>query len=169
MPTITYIDATGETPPLTYPEGYFALANPDEFAAMQNADFSMTNPTIPGIPTNPTFQNSTDLMSMPQVVPTPNNNAIKGAIPDSPFSFGANPIGKAPPIKRVRMPKMPKMPMIKNTSPNKLPNLEGDTIAENTDKKLIIRRTKLKILSKVSRLRNLNRTKSRWKILPMTF
>ncbi|MGI8638400.1 MAG: hypothetical protein ACR2MG_00370 [Pyrinomonadaceae bacterium] len=125
---ITYIDVTGETPPLKYPEGYFALANPDEFAAMQNADFLMTNPTIPGIPTNPTIQNSTDLMSMPQVVPTPNDNAIKGTIPDSPFSFGTNPIGRTPPMKRVRIPKPPK---IKNTSPGKLPNFEGDTMAEN--------------------------------------
>jgi len=125
---ITYIDVTGETPPLKYPEGYFALANPDEFAAMQNTDFLMTNPTIPGIPTNPTIQNSTDLMSMPQVVPTPNDNAIKGTIPDSPFSFSTNPIGRTPPMKRVRIPKPPK---IKNTSPGKLPNFEGYTMAEN--------------------------------------
>ena len=36
---ITFIDATGETPPLEYPEGYFALANPEQFAMMQNYGF----------------------------------------------------------------------------------------------------------------------------------
>lgn len=127
---ITFIDATGETPPLTYPEGYFATANPDDFTAINNADFAMNNP-IPGIPMNPTFQNNTDLMNTPQVVPTPNDNAIKGKIPDSPFSFGgANPIPYTPP-KRIKMPKLPK---IKNVSPLKLPDLSGDTIAGNVNK-----------------------------------
>ena len=126
---ITFIDATGETPPLTYPEGYFALANPDDFAMMQNTDFPMNNP-IPGFPTNPTMQNSPNLMDIPQVVPTPNDNAIKGQIPDSPFSFGTNPIPYTPP-KRIKTPKLPKM---KNASPPKLPDLSGDTIAENVNK-----------------------------------
>ena len=128
---ITFIDATGETPPLTYPEGYFALANPDEFAMMQNMDFPMDN-SIPGFPTNPanpTIQNNTNLLNTPQVVPTPNDNAIKGKIPDSPFSFGTNPV--PPPTKRIRTPKMPR---VKNTSPSKLPDLNGDTIAENVNK-----------------------------------
>ncbi len=128
---ITFIDATGETPPLTYPEGYFALANPDEFAMMQNTDFSMNNPISGFPPINPPIQNNTDLMNTPQVVPTPNDNAIKGKIPDSPFSFGGvNPIPYTP-SKRIKMPKMPK---VKNASPNKLPDLGGDTIAENVNK-----------------------------------
>ncbi|CAN5641353.1 hypothetical protein BH24ACI2_BH24ACI2_02660 [soil metagenome] len=124
---ITFIDVTGETPPLTYPEGYFALANPEEFAMMQNSDF-MTENSIPGIPTNPTFENSTDLMNTPQVLPSPNDNAIKGTIPDSPFSFGTNPTIKYPQAKRVRTPKPPK---VKNTSPNELSDLESDATAEN--------------------------------------
>ena len=120
---ITYIDATGETPPLKYPEGYFALANPEEFAAMQNADFSIDN-SIPGFPTNPTIQNDTNLLNTPQIVPTPNNNAIKGKIPDSPFTFGNNPIASTPPIKRIRIPKPPR---VNNTSPGKLPSFEEFT------------------------------------------
>ncbi|MEO8073374.1 MAG: hypothetical protein ABI686_08995 [Acidobacteriota bacterium] len=128
---ITFIDATGETPPLTYPEGYFALANPDDFAMMQNADFPMNNPISGFPPINPPIQNNTDLMNTPQVVPTPNDNAIKGKIPDSPFSFGGvNPIPYNP-SKRIKTPKMPK---VKNTSPLKLPDLGGDTIAENVNK-----------------------------------
>ncbi len=126
---ITFIDATGETPPLEYPEGYFAVANPDDFVMMQNGDFPMNNP-IPGFPMNPPIQNSTDLMNTPQVVPTPNDDAIKGQIPDSPFSFGTNPIPYTAP-KRIKTPKLPK---IKNISPPKLPDLSGDTIAENTNK-----------------------------------
>lgn len=128
---ITFIDATGETPPLEYPAGYFEIANPEDYAMMQNMDFPMDN-SIPGFPPiNPTVQNNTDLMNTPQVVPTPNDNAIKGQIPDSPFSFGgANPIPYTPP-KRIKTPKMPK---VKNTSPSKLPDLGGDTIAENVNK-----------------------------------
>ncbi|MBA2495343.1 MAG: hypothetical protein H0V31_11695 [Acidobacteria bacterium] len=123
---ITFIDVTGETPPLTYPEGYFALANPEEFAMMQNSDFITENPIsgIPGIPTNPTIENGADLLNSPQVLPTPNDNAIKGTIPDSPFSFGANPTIKYPRAKRVRIPKPPK---VKNT----LPDFESDATAEN--------------------------------------
>ncbi|CAN5159249.1 hypothetical protein BH20ACI1_BH20ACI1_19530 [soil metagenome] len=126
---ITFIDATGETPPLEYPAGYFEIANPEEFAMMQNMDFPMDN-SISGFPSNPTIQNNTNLMDVPQVVPTPNDNAIKGQIPDSPFSFGTNPV-PAPPMKRIKPSKMPK---VKNTSPSKLPDLSGDTIAENANK-----------------------------------
>ncbi|MBC7898901.1 MAG: hypothetical protein H7070_02510, partial [Saprospiraceae bacterium] len=32
---ITYIDVSGETPPLSYPEGYFQIANPEQFAMLQ--------------------------------------------------------------------------------------------------------------------------------------
>lgn len=127
---ITYIDVSGETPPLTYPEGYFALANPEQFALMQN-DFSMIPPS--SYNDYPTMPNGTNLMNVPQVVPTPNDNAITGTIPDSPFSIGGgNPTTKTPPIKRVRTPKPPK---VKNDSPKELPKLDGDATADNKDNK----------------------------------
>ena len=128
---ITFIDATGETPPLKYPEGYFEIANPEEFAMMQNMDFPMDN-SIPGFPSNPTIQNTPNLMDVPQVVPTPNDNAIKGQIPDSPFSFGNNPV-PAPPVNRVKPSKIPK---IKKGSSTELPDLGGDTVAENANKEV---------------------------------
>jgi len=131
---ITYIDVSGETPPLNYPEGYFALANPQEFA-MQNYDFSMIPPpTYNDYPTNPTMPNGTNLMNVPQVVPTPNDNAVTGTIPDLPFSIGGgNPTTKTPTIKRVRTPKPPK---VKNdSSPKQLPKLDGDATADNKDNK----------------------------------
>ncbi len=135
---ITYIDVSGQTPPLTYPEGYFALANPEQqFAAMQNmnSDFSTAPLDMSGFPTNPTISNGTDLMATPQVTPTPNNNAIQGTIPDVPFDFGGNPTvtkrGKSP---RVYTPKVytPKKPKIKNDSPLKLPS--DDELAKTNDK-----------------------------------
>ncbi len=122
---ITYIDVSNDSPPLKYPEGYFALANPNDVAMMQTGDFSTMPPGMSGFPTNPTISNGTDLMNTPQVVPTPNNNAIKGKIPDSPFSFGTSPKVKIPPFKsgktRIYTPKLPK---IKTESPKTLPTDE---------------------------------------------
>jgi len=129
---ITYIDVSGQTPPLQYPEGYFALANPEQqFAAMQNmnSDFSTTPLDMSGFPTNPTISNPTDLMTTPQVTPTPNNNAIQGTIPDTPFDFSGNPTV----TKRGKSPRAytRKQPKIKNDSPIKLPS--DDELAENKD------------------------------------
>src|SRR6478672_2951044 len=46
---ITFVDVSGDTPPLDYPEGYFQIANPDQYAALQaalnNPDQSATTPT----------------------------------------------------------------------------------------------------------------------------
>jgi hypothetical protein len=137
---ITYIDVSNDTPPLKYPEGYFALANPDEFAAMQSTDFSAmpSNMTtdMNGFPMTPPVTNSgTDLMSTPQVVPTPNENAVKGTIPDSPFSFGgANPTVKVPTYKGGKIRNYtPKTPKIKNDSPKTLPS--DEELAGNTKEK----------------------------------
>ncbi len=141
---ITYIDVSGQTPPLKYPEGYFALANPDEFAAMQNInnDFSNFQSTIPGFPINPTITNGTKLITHPQVTPTPNNNAIIGGIPDSPFSISPNPV-PAPKMKNGIKPSRTfplRPPKMKNSSPNILPDVENKTTAENkvkTDEKKV--------------------------------
>ena len=131
---ITYIDVSGETPPLKYPEGYFALANPEQFAMMQNTDFPMMPPpNYNGFPTTPPIQNGTNLLNTPQVVPTPNNNAITGTIPDSPFTTSGSPTIKIPKQPKVKTPKLPK---IINNSPKELPKLDGDkTTADNKDKK----------------------------------
>ncbi|HXH69121.1 MAG TPA: hypothetical protein VNI60_02120, partial [Pyrinomonadaceae bacterium] len=124
---ITYIDVSSDTPPLKYPEGYFALANPNDIAAMQNTDFPAIPFDMNGFPTNPTVSNGTDLMNTPQVVPTPNDNAVKGNVPDSPFSFGSeNPTIKTSPYKsgKIRNYTPPKPPRIKNSSPKMLPSDE---------------------------------------------
>lgn len=137
---ITYVDVSGKEPPLQYPTGYFANSATDEFAAMQNpngdfSNFPITLSGIPGIPINPTINNGTNLMAKPQVTPTPNNKAIIGGIPDSPFSFGTNPV-PPPSVKGNIKPSRPfpmRPPKIKAPLPE-LPKPKGDTIAENTNK-----------------------------------
>ena len=49
---ITFVDVSGAAPPLSYPEGYFQVANPDEYAMMrQQASDPMFNSGFPpGIP-----------------------------------------------------------------------------------------------------------------------
>ncbi|MGI8468046.1 MAG: hypothetical protein ACR2N3_06295 [Pyrinomonadaceae bacterium] len=128
---ITYIDVSGQEPPLTYPEGYFAVANPpDETASLSNTDlngFSMNN----SIPNN----SSLDL-NTPQVLPTPNDKVANQPLPDSPFDFGDE--VKTPPVKN-RVPNYPrysatrptKRPTVKNNLPSKLPALSGEETANS--------------------------------------
>ena len=62
---ITYVDVTGLTPPLSYPEGYFQVANPQEYAMIQqqaeNPAFPPNMAGFPGIPSSnfPTIRPST--------------------------------------------------------------------------------------------------------------
>ncbi len=79
---ITYVDASGETPPLSYPEGYFQIANPDEYQAMlaqQNEPLVMSE-LPPGIPmTTPSRGNS--LIDTKPIVPKHNDDVIDGDLP----------------------------------------------------------------------------------------
>jgi len=136
---ITYIDVSGQTPPLNYPEGYFALANPEEYAMrqqqmqMMNGDPNgFTMPPVGSIPTNPITPNN-DLMNVTPTLPPQNNNPIIGNVPTSPL--GSNPIGRNPTYprfqgKRFPRPKPIKTPKIKNESPKYLPDL-GEETAKN--------------------------------------
>ncbi len=139
---ITYIDVSDVTPPLSYPAGYFALANPEsQYMTAENpTDFSSVNPSgipgIPGFPSNPTLGN-TDLSAIPQVTPTPNKDAVVGTPPLTPFEFsdsnpiGANPVPN-PTISRNKPPRnYPRKPKVRNTSPRELPDLSDETTAEN--------------------------------------
>ncbi len=99
---ITFVDVSSATPPLTYPAGYFALANPESAMPTPppldiNGDFTMPPSfgTYPGIP-NPTIANGSDLLSKPQVVPTPNPKVLSGGISDSPFTIEGMNTGKNP-------------------------------------------------------------------------
>lgn len=88
---VTFVDVTGDTPPLDYPEGYFAIANPEEYAALQAMASEPTagiTPTTPGIPPGialTTPQQGKSLFDTKQRLPKANPNAVEG---DLPTSFG---------------------------------------------------------------------------------
>jgi len=127
---IIMVDMTGEYPPLAYPEGYFALANPDQFTAMPNdpnMPFSSST-DIPGMTTNPTT-NGTDLLNTNPTLPQQNNNVLQGEMPTSPLGRTNNPT--YPKIKKYPNPVNPKKSNpVKNKSPKELPKIDGDTTAE---------------------------------------
>ena len=87
---ITYVDVSGITPPLSYPEGYFQIANPEQnFATLQSVDDMEFTSGIPGIPsgipiTKPGGGSLFD--TTPNVTP-PNPKPIEG---DLPSGFGSS-------------------------------------------------------------------------------
>ena len=81
---VTFVDVTGVTPPLSYPEGYFQLANPEQQFANVTDPMASSGPGFiaPGIPySNPTIGGS-GLINTPAIKPKANPNAIEGALPD---------------------------------------------------------------------------------------
>ena len=75
---ITFVDVSNADAPLEYPAGYFQIANPED--QLPSADQAALNNgyLAPGIPANPT-QNTPPLINTPQVLPTPNPNAVDEA------------------------------------------------------------------------------------------
>lgn len=136
---ITYIDVSGQTPPLNYPEGYFALANPEEFAMRQQQQMMMngdmtgfTMPMTGSISTNPTLPGNNDLMNVTPTLPPVNNNPIAGDIPTSPYGASVNPTipqMKMPSYqgRKFPRPKQMKPPKMVNESPNGLTDFEKET------------------------------------------
>jgi hypothetical protein len=134
---ITYIDVSGQTPPLNYPEGYFALANPEETALRQQqmlmngenpTGFEMppsgsipfpNSSTIPGISsTQPPLSSTPDLMNTKPELPKPNKNPVIGNLPSS---TSGNPIAGN---KYRNFP-----PRVKNQRPTKsVPNESSKTL-----------------------------------------
>lgn len=82
---ITWIDQTGVQAPLDYPEGYFQIANPVQFA-QQQAMLNGTN-TTDAFAVVPPYQSGNSLIDTPAIAPRPNSNAVTGNIPDSPFDL----------------------------------------------------------------------------------
>ena len=77
---ITYIDVSSETPPLSYPEGYFQIANPVQYARLQQQMANPTNAagvTIPGFPMSSTSDSTRDLLKIRPNPPAPNPNAFQ--------------------------------------------------------------------------------------------
>lgn len=79
---VTFIDTTGIEPPLSYPAGYFQIANPEQqFTNVTDPMAGFPGSTmIPGIPSNPTLGGS-GLLNTPPVAPKSNPNAVEGDLP----------------------------------------------------------------------------------------
>lgn len=135
---ITYIDVSQAEPPLEYPAGYFAMANPESAGLDPMLPLMDSN----GFPMSSDSPTQLDL-NQPAVLPTPNNEVQNQPLPESPFSFSEDkPQTAKPPIKspRVSNNKPPrnriatnKKPKVKNESPDTLPNLDGDETAKNAN------------------------------------
>lgn len=94
---ITYIDVSNVTPPLSYPEGYFQIANPVQYAMLQQqaanpAPFDTSS--FQGLTTSPST--SGDLRNTPADKPTPNNDVVAGNLPGSINDSGSNPTIQRP-------------------------------------------------------------------------
>ena len=135
---ITFIDVSSQ---FKYPEGYFALSNPE----LQNPTtmFDANGNPIPGATYLPdgsgslggipptTAGGTNDLLNKPQELPKPNDSAVVGTLPDSPFTIGPNPTVPTPRVRTPRTRKQPQNPTLSNTSPE-LPKLPNDeTTAQN--------------------------------------
>lgn len=75
---ITFVDMTGDTPPLSYPEGYFQIANPVQYQMLKQM---AENPNTSSFTTSPNIaqvQNDyTDLLKERAEPPAPNPNAFQ--------------------------------------------------------------------------------------------
>jgi hypothetical protein len=100
---ITFVDVSGVTPPLAYPEGYFQIANPNEYQAMLD---QINNPTLgdtSGLTS--TFPSTGgSLIDTPPVLPPSNPNVITGDLP----SFGGDTTSSYKP-PRTRKPGRPRV------------------------------------------------------------
>ncbi len=120
---ITYIDVSNVSPPLSYPEGYFQIANPVQYAMLQQqaanpAPFDTSS--FQGLATTPSTSN--DLVNKPAQTPTPNNDVVQGNLPGSISDGESNPTIPRPPRRgRGNRKNLP------NESPDKLPG--GDKVA----------------------------------------
>jgi len=75
---VTFVDVSNLEAPLEYPEGYFQIANPDQQFGVIDQSTLPPGYLAPGIPSNPTMP---EIINTPQVLPTPNSNAVEGNLP----------------------------------------------------------------------------------------
>lgn len=161
---ITYIDVSNREPKLEYPEGYFALANPEKYSQIPNGDNStaiIPNPNFPssdnfGFPssspltTTPNSGNGADLLGKPADLPRQNTDPLKGEMPDSPFGTADTaPTPKLPPLPRYTPPRnnpkynprprsvpSPRLPKLSNDSPKTLPGDDTAAVGGSKDRKV---------------------------------
>lgn len=125
---VTFVDVSGVTPPISYPEGYFQIANPEQYQAMlamQNDPNFGAGSTMPGIPpglamTTPSQGHT--IFDTQQNLPKQNPNAVSG---DLPSGFGGSGGSTASNGNKPKPPKPDKTP-----KPDATPG--GDTTAQAT-------------------------------------
>jgi hypothetical protein len=133
---VTFVDVTGVTPPLSYPEGYFQLANPEQqFTNLTDPNSAGSAFLAPGIPANPTIGGS-GLINTPPVAPPVNDNPIVGDLgsggplgpsTDNPTTSGRKGRGRRGPLAG----QTPADPNANTNVPNA--NSSNPTVAENVD------------------------------------
>ncbi len=133
---VTFVDVTGVTPPLSYPAGYFQLANPEQQFANATDPMAGSNFIAPGIPMNPTMGGK-GLINTPAIRLNPNPNAVDGTLPTD------GPLGSAtdnPTITVNRKGRRGRNPLGGNTAVNantdptvSNTNTANPTVAENPD------------------------------------
>ena len=111
---ITFVDVSGDTPPLSYPDGYFQIANPDQYqATLAQANNPTSSFDMSGFPTGinttpPSMGNS--LIDTKPNIPKANPNVITGDLPtiDDRTGLPDTPISrpKGAGLGRPRMPKV---------------------------------------------------------------
>lgn len=84
---VIWIDQTGVTPPLTYPAGYFQLANPEQQFSNVTDPLASPGPgfVAPGIPYSTPSIAGNGLLNTPAITPNANPNAIDGELPTDPL------------------------------------------------------------------------------------
>ena len=88
---VVWIDQTGVPAQLEYPEGYFQIANPEQFAmqqAMLNGTASPYDFNTSGFPpVAPPVQSGSSLIDTPAIAPKKNPKARPKDLPNSPFDL----------------------------------------------------------------------------------
>jgi len=92
---VTFVDVTGQAPPLSYPEGYFQIANPEQFQTPTYTDIN-GNPLssiddLAGTPITPPVTGGGSLIDTTPNFPKPNPNVVEGPLPSfNDPGFGPN-------------------------------------------------------------------------------
>lgn len=119
---VTFVDVSGDTPPISYPEGYFQIANPEQFQAMVEQANNPTPPGFiaPGIPiTTPSTGGS--LIDTPQKLPQQNSKVLDGDLPTGFGDAGSNPTVRIPGRGGRVKPQEPGEGNTANNNPSKTP------------------------------------------------
>jgi len=87
---VVWIDQTGVPAQLEYPEGYFQIANPEQFAQQQAMLNGIPNDGFSSggfPPITPPVQSGSSLIDTPAITPRKNPKARPDKLPDSPFDL----------------------------------------------------------------------------------